>query len=99
MVEMGGSDEARQILRFYASGAEIGRSIVAPPNLPAATVTALRRGFDAMLADPLFLEEVKRAGIQLKPWTGERLQQAVAEVAKFPPALIAKAKVAREKPN
>ena len=35
MVEMGRSEEARQILRFYASGAEIGRSIVAPPNLPA----------------------------------------------------------------
>jgi tripartite-type tricarboxylate transporter receptor subunit TctC len=97
MVEMGGSDEARQILRFYASGAEIGRSIVAPPNLPAATVTALRRGFDVMLTDPLFLDDVKRAGIQLKPWTGARLQQEVAELAKFSPALIAKAKIAREK--
>ena len=99
MVELGATEEARQILRFYASGAEIGRAIAAPPGLPAAVTTALRRGFDAMLADPVFLADMKKAGLPLKPWTGERLQQAVADVAKFPPAMIAKAKVARERPN
>ena len=99
MVEMGRTEEARQILRFFASAAEIGRSIVAPPDMPPATVTALRRAFDAMFDDPAFVEETKRAGIQLKPMTGERLQEVVADVAKFPPALLQKARVAREKPN
>ena len=50
-------------------------------------------------AHPAFVEETKRAGIQLKPLTGERLQEVVASVAQFPPAMIAKARVAREKPN
>jgi tripartite-type tricarboxylate transporter receptor subunit TctC len=99
MVEMGRSEEARQILGFFASAAEIGRSIVAPPAMPPATVTTLRRAFDKMFDDPAFLDEVKRAGIQLKPMTGERLQGLVADVAKFPPALVQKARVAREKSN
>jgi tripartite-type tricarboxylate transporter receptor subunit TctC len=99
MVEMGRTEEARQILGFYASAAEIGRSIVAPPGMAPEVVTALRRGFDAMLSDGAFLDEVKRAGVQLKPMDGESLQELVAAVAKFPPALIEKARKAREKPN
>jgi tripartite-type tricarboxylate transporter receptor subunit TctC len=99
MVEMGQTEEARQILAFFASAAEVGRAIVAPPDMPAATVTILRRAFDAMFDDPAFLDDIKRTGIQLKPMTGERLQDLVGNVAKFPPPLVQKAKIAREKPN
>jgi hypothetical protein len=38
---------------------------------------------------------MKKAGLPLKPWTGERLQQAVADIGKFPAPFIAKAKAAR----
>ena len=72
---------------------------MAPPALPAQTVATLRRGFDDMLADPLFLDEAKRAGIQLKPMSGDRLQDLVSQVASFPPPLLEKARRAREKPN
>jgi tripartite-type tricarboxylate transporter receptor subunit TctC len=99
MVELGRSEEARQILRFYASAADVGRSVVAPPAMPAQTVATLRRAFDAMLADPAFVEEAKRAGIPLKPMSGEQLQDLVAQVGSFPRALIEKARAARQKPN
>jgi tripartite-type tricarboxylate transporter receptor subunit TctC len=98
MVEMGATEEARQILRFFASGSEVGRSIVAPPGMAPETVRTLRRAFDAMFADPAFVDDIKRAGIVVKPMTGERLQAAIADVANFPPALIQKARLAREKP-
>jgi tripartite-type tricarboxylate transporter receptor subunit TctC len=99
MVELGRGEEARQILGFYASAADVGRSIVAPPAMPAQTVETLRRAFDEMLADPLFLEEGKRSGIPLKPMSGERLQDLVTRVGSFPPSLLEKARQAREKPN
>jgi tripartite-type tricarboxylate transporter receptor subunit TctC len=99
MVELGGSEEARQILAFYASAAEVGRSIVAPPAMPAPTVATLRRAFDEMLTDAEFLAEGKRAGIPLKPMSGARLQDLVSQVGSFPPSLIEKARQAREKPN
>jgi tripartite-type tricarboxylate transporter receptor subunit TctC len=98
MVEMGATPEAREILGFFASAAEVGRSIVAPPAMAPGTVNTLRRAFDAMFEDPAFRDDVRRAGIQLKPMTGERLQEIVAGVANFPPALVQKARVAREKP-
>jgi tripartite-type tricarboxylate transporter receptor subunit TctC len=99
MVELGRSEEARQILGFYASAADIGRSIVAPPGLAPQTVATLRRAFDEMLADPVFLEEGRRAGIPLKPMSGVGLQDLVSRVGSFPPPLLEKARQAREKPN
>jgi tripartite-type tricarboxylate transporter receptor subunit TctC len=99
MVELGRSEEARQILGFYASAADIGRSIVAPPAMPAQAVATLRRAFDQMLADPVFREDGKRSGIPLKPMAGERLQGLIAQVGSFPPILLEKARQAREKPN
>jgi tripartite-type tricarboxylate transporter receptor subunit TctC len=99
MVELGRTEEARRILGFYASAAEVGRSIVAPPAMPAQMVAVLRRAFDEMLSDSAFLDEVKRAGIQLKPMNGERLQDLVLQVANFPQSLLEKARQAREKPN
>jgi tripartite-type tricarboxylate transporter receptor subunit TctC len=99
MVELGRSEEARRILGFYASAAEVGRSIVVPPTVPAPTVATLRRAFDDMLVDPVFLEDGRRAGIQIKPMSGERLQELVSRVGDFPPSLLEKARHAREKPN
>ncbi len=99
MVELGRNDEARQILRFYASAADVGRSIVAPPAMPAQSVATLRRAFDEMLADPEFLAEGKRAGIPLKPLSGERLQDMVSRLGNFPSSLVEKARRAREKPD
>jgi tripartite-type tricarboxylate transporter receptor subunit TctC len=99
MVELGQTEEARRILGFYASAAEIGRAIVAPPALPQAVVRELRRAFDDTLRDPMFLDEAKRSGIVLKPMTGERLQALVRQVADFPPSLLEKARLAREKPK
>jgi tripartite-type tricarboxylate transporter receptor subunit TctC len=97
MVEMGTTEEARQILRFFASASEVGRSIVAPTGIAPETVKTLRRVFDAIFADPAFLDDIKRAGIVVKPMSGESLQAAVAALANFPPALIQKARLAREK--
>lgn len=99
MVELGRNDEAREILRFYASAADVGRSIVAPPAMDALTVATLRRAFDDMLGDPQFMSDARRAGLPLKPMTGERLQELIAKVGEFPPGLIEKARAAREKPN
>jgi tripartite-type tricarboxylate transporter receptor subunit TctC len=99
MVELGQTEEARRILGFYASAAEIGRSIVAPPGLPQESVTAWRRAFNEMLIDPVFVGDAKRMGIPIKPLSGERLQDLIRQVANFPSSLLERARQAREKPN
>ncbi|MCC6887332.1 MAG: hypothetical protein IT536_02135 [Hyphomicrobiales bacterium] len=99
MAELGKTNEGREILRFFASSADIGRSIVGPPGIPEATVTIMRRAFDATLKDQLFVEEAKKLGIQLKPITGEELQGLITKVADFPIELITKAREAQHRPK
>jgi hypothetical protein len=52
-----------------------------------------------MLADPVFLADMKKAGLPLKPWTGERLQQAVADIGALTVPLVARARAARAPPK
>ncbi len=99
IVELGRTEEARRILKFYAAADDIGRSLVAPPGMAAERIATLRRAFDATVRDPQFLEEATKAGLEIKPMSGEALQEMVSEVATFPQDLIVKARAAREGPK
>ena len=87
-VELGGSGEARQVLAFYTSSAAIGRSILAPPGIPAERVTGLRRAFDAAIRDPEFLAEIERAQQEFQPASGEELEMMIRSVADVPAAIV-----------
>lgn len=90
VVELGKTDEAKQILTFYASGAEVGRSLAAPPGVPAERVRLLRAAFDAMLKDPEFLAEIEKTKLEFHPASGEQLEQLIRNTANAPPQLIEK---------
>ena len=80
-VELGKTPEAKQILAFYTSSAAVGRSIMAPPGMPADRVKVLRTAFDAMVKDPEFLAEIERAQQEFQPASGEELQKLIQDTA------------------
>lgn len=84
VVELGKTDQAKQILAFYTSGAEVGRSLVAPPGLSPERVRVLRAGFDAMLKDPDFLADVNKTKAEFRPGSGEEVQQLIQNTANAP---------------
>ncbi len=86
--EMGVTEEGRQILKLYSSGADIGRSFVAPPGTPAERVAELRRAFDLSMADASLREEVRRSDADFAPLTGAEMQTMIANILNSPPALI-----------
>ena len=76
--ELGDNELDRESLKLVASAAEIGRSIFSTPNLPEDRRDALRRAFDAMVADPDFIAAVEARRFLLDPMSGEDLQAEVA---------------------
>ncbi len=82
--------EARDIMAFFISSAQIGRSIVAPPGIPPDRVKMLRDAFDAMLKDPELLAEIEKAGLEFAPASGEALQKTVEASANARPEVVAK---------
>ena len=96
MVELGATEEDRRILALYASGAIVGRSLIAPPGVAGERVAALRAGFDAMLKDAAFLAEIERTKAEFDPMPGAELQELVASFDNLSPALIERARQARQ---
>jgi tripartite-type tricarboxylate transporter receptor subunit TctC len=84
VLEIARTPEGREALAFYISGAELGRSLVAPPGLPPERVKALRAAFDAMLKDRDFLAEIEKSGQEFYPASGEEVQKLIAATANAP---------------
>jgi tripartite-type tricarboxylate transporter receptor subunit TctC len=94
MVEFARTPEDRRILSLYASAAEIGIALLAPPRLAPEVLSRLRRAFDAMMTDPAFLADAASKKMDVQPMRGEALQTLVAEVLTTPPDLAARAAAA-----
>ena len=90
--ELGRNPEEQQILKIVANATEVGKMIMAPPAMPADRVQALRRAFDATMADPEFVAELKANRVELGPMPGEDLQKLVAGLGSASPAILDKVK-------
>jgi tripartite-type tricarboxylate transporter receptor subunit TctC len=81
VIELGKTPDANRVLGFYSSSAELGRSVVAPPGVPADRVRVLRTAFDAMLKDPEFRAEIEKSQLEFQPASGEEVQKLVSDTA------------------
>jgi len=88
VVDLAQTMEQRQVLGLYASGSDIGRSILAPPGLAAETVATLRKAFMETMQDPALLAEVGRSGVDTDPLAGDKLQEIVRQAVDVPPQVI-----------
>ena len=86
--ELGDTPEEQTMLKLIAGTADIGRSLVAPPDIPAERIAALRAAFQAMVADPAFLAAAKARNAHLDPATGEALQEIVAAAMATPKQVV-----------
>ena len=91
-VDIATTDDDKKLLWLFGANADIGKSIVAPPGMPPARVAMLRAAFAAMLRDPAFVAEVKKANMDFDHAPGERLQRIVAETIALPEALRQRAR-------
>lgn len=85
------TDEQRDILEIHASSLELGRPILAPPNVPAERVAALRQAFASAVKDPALLAEARQMNLTVEARSGEEIAAAIRTVALLPEELVAKA--------
>ncbi len=98
LLEAAESPEGRRVLAFYVSGAEVGRSLLATPGIPADRVRILRTAFDAMLKDRDFVAEIEKSGQEFQPASGEAVQRLIQEAASAPRDVVERTQaILREK--
>jgi tripartite-type tricarboxylate transporter receptor subunit TctC len=89
-VDVSKTDEGRQIMAFYTRAAEVGLSLLLPPDVPAERVAALQRAYDSLMKDPDFLSEVERLQIEFQPASGPVVQKLIADTIGAPKQVIEK---------
>jgi tripartite-type tricarboxylate transporter receptor subunit TctC len=91
ITELAKTDEQRAILKLIFARQALGRPYLAPPDIPAERVAALRKAFVDTMADKDFLAEAGKAQLEITPVSGEAVQKLVGEVHQTPLEIVKKA--------
>ncbi|SRR5579884_367593 len=84
-LDMASTDEARQLIMNGIVGrSRMERPYLVGPGVPAERVRILREAFMQTLRDPAFLEEAKKAKLDVDPVTGEEVERRVRELFSLP---------------
>ena len=89
ILDFADTERKRQILRLVLSRQPMARPFAAPPGLPQDRLRALRKAFDATMADPEFLAEAKHRGLEVNPVSGSEIDRLVDELYSTPPDIVA----------
>ena len=91
VIDLAKSEEQKEIMKAIFASQTIGWPFLAPPGISADRLNVLRRAFQATMEDKDFLAEAGKAGIDVRPLSGEQIKDIVTEVYSLPPELAAKA--------
>lgn len=94
LLEFARTDEQRKVIMMMVATEAIGRSLIAPPGLPADRIALIRSAFDKTMTDPEFRAELDKAKLEFSPTPGVMLQKLVEDLVATPPEIVALYKTA-----
>jgi tripartite-type tricarboxylate transporter receptor subunit TctC len=81
----------KQLLQLAFTPLALGRPLLLPPNVPADRVAALRKALMETFADPDFVADAKKTGLQVNsPRSGDELVRVIERAYHAPPQIIAR---------
>jgi tripartite-type tricarboxylate transporter receptor subunit TctC len=78
----------RQLLEYIAILEELGRPYLAPPEVPAERLAAIRTAFAAAINDPELRTEFKKMNLNVTPIAGTEMEKMIAKLYSFPADVI-----------
>ncbi len=85
-----GADE-KALFRLIFARQAMGRPVVAPPGLDPRVVAVLRKAFDDVHADPEFIAETTKIGLEINRVGGDEVQKLVDDLFATPRAVVSRA--------
>jgi tripartite-type tricarboxylate transporter receptor subunit TctC len=90
-LDLVGDPESRQVMELILIRQEAGRPFAAPPGVPLDRLAALRRAFEATLADPEFRADADKAQLEIEPLTAAEIEALLAKAYAAPRTIVQKA--------
>jgi tripartite-type tricarboxylate transporter receptor subunit TctC len=92
IVEFGETIEERALLEFLASSSAVGRTVVAPPDVPEERISELRSAFNVTMADPEFLADATKIGAEISPLPADELKKIMVRTLNTSATVLARAR-------
>ena len=90
IMDLARDDEQRAMLEIVLAPTLAGRPFALPPGVPAERLDALRKAFVTMTQSAAFIEDARRARVELSPADGLEIDGLLRRISAAPPALVAK---------
>jgi tripartite-type tricarboxylate transporter receptor subunit TctC len=88
LLPIGKTEEEHQLFQLMYAREDFGRPLVAPPDLPADRIAALRQAFADTLKDPEFIADAKKLNLDLDPVFAPELTQLTDRLFATPPSVV-----------
>jgi tripartite-type tricarboxylate transporter receptor subunit TctC len=93
LVELAPPDK-KDVAEFVISGTPFARGLAVGPGVPAERAAALRKAFDALMKDPVFLADAQKRKLSIDPYNADRVHTLVNKIVSASPDLVARVKKA-----
>ena len=82
------NEEDRKVFAFLSVSGPMARALTAPPGVPKHIVKALDKAWDATIADPAFLKEMKDRHLVAIPAKAAAIRKIVSQILATPPSVV-----------
>lgn len=94
LIELAETEEQRQVVSLLATTETVGRPLIAPPGTPADRVALLRQALSDAVKDQKFLDDAKKARLEVQPVSGAEMQKMIIGLVNAKPEVVEKYKQA-----
>lgn len=88
VMDIAKNDRDRKVLRLIFARQIMGRPFLAPPNVPADRVAALRGAFDAMMVDGAFKAMAQKTKLEVEPVSGKEIEDLLKDIYASSPDIV-----------
>ena len=96
LVDLVEGEQNKALVKVYSAISSLGRPFLAPPGVASADLARFREAFEKTMADPEFIADAAKVGIELGAISGEELQTMMIEFKALDATLRAKLKAILE---
>ncbi len=89
----------RQAMELIFAPQSFAWPLIAPPDVPADRLAALRRAFAATMKDEKFIAEAEKLAIEVDPVSGEEMQATIKRILAFPSTAVERAQALTTAPR
>jgi tripartite-type tricarboxylate transporter receptor subunit TctC len=87
------TDQDKAALELIFAPQTFAWPFIAPPDVPADRLQALRDAFDATMKDPAFLADAGKLNIEIDPVSGKEMEALIKRILSFDASVVARADV------